>query len=284
MRRPAEMTEARDKPAGLALDHLVVVTSDLSRTAEDWSRLGFTLSPLGRHSPEMGTVNHTIMFRRDYLELLAIEAATPASAEWRVLLDRCGPGLLGIVPTADQAERVREQWRAAGIEAGPVAAFERPVPLPEGGSAWARFRIVPAAPETLPGLKVFACEHLTPEHVWLPDLLDHPNTANGLHWVEILVPSVEGAIGSWQRLGAVPTGGDGSGARLALGRHVIHLRAGHTHGMRVLALGIGVDDLDACAAAVAASGRRMEREGGRVSVDGPDGLRLVFAPSSGSSA
>jgi hypothetical protein len=280
----AEMAAARDDSAGPALDHLVVVTSDLARAAEDWSRLGFTLSPRGRHSPEMGTVNHTIMFRRDYIELLAIKTATPASAEWRGLLDRDGPGVLGLVPAADSARAVGERWRAAGIEVGPVAAFERPVPLPEGASARACFRIVPAAPETLPGLKVFACEHLTPEHVWLPDLLDHPNTATGLHWVEILAPSVADAIRSWQRLSAVPTGADGHGARLALGRHVLHLRAGNMPRMRVAALGIGVTDPEACAAALAASGRRIERTGATVSVDGPGGIRLVFSPSPGTSA
>ena len=43
------------------LDHIVVTVRDLAAAAAQWKRLGFTVSPRGLHSPQMGTANHTIM-------------------------------------------------------------------------------------------------------------------------------------------------------------------------------------------------------------------------------
>src|SRR3712207_7980499 len=40
-------------------------------------RLGFTVSPRGTHSPQMGSGNYTIMLGPDYIELLGIIAETP---------------------------------------------------------------------------------------------------------------------------------------------------------------------------------------------------------------
>ncbi|MCC7347062.1 MAG: VOC family protein, partial [Variibacter sp.] len=46
----------------LGVDHVVVTVRDLDAAAEQWRRLGFTMSPRGTHSPIMGTGNYTIMF------------------------------------------------------------------------------------------------------------------------------------------------------------------------------------------------------------------------------
>src|ERR1700739_1865474 len=55
--------------AGIA--HVIVGVRDLERARLEWSRLGFTLSPRGRHIGQ-GTANYCIMFASDYLELLGI--------------------------------------------------------------------------------------------------------------------------------------------------------------------------------------------------------------------
>jgi len=52
----------------VGLDHAVIRVADLDRAAADFTRLGFTLTPRGRHS--LGTENHCMMFGFDYLELL----------------------------------------------------------------------------------------------------------------------------------------------------------------------------------------------------------------------
>ncbi|MFZ2004612.1 MAG: VOC family protein, partial [Stellaceae bacterium] len=59
-----------DAPSGIAgIDHIIVGARDLEGARRDWARLGFTLTPRGRHIGQ-GTANYCIMFPRDYLELL----------------------------------------------------------------------------------------------------------------------------------------------------------------------------------------------------------------------
>src|SRR5258708_39014202 len=51
------------------IDHVIVGVQNLERARLGWMRLGFTLTPRGRHVGQ-GTANYCIMFRRDYTELL----------------------------------------------------------------------------------------------------------------------------------------------------------------------------------------------------------------------
>ncbi|TMK28796.1 MAG: VOC family protein, partial [Alphaproteobacteria bacterium] len=51
------------------IDHVIIGVRDLERARMGWTRLGFTLTPRGRHLGQ-GTANYCIMFPRDYLELL----------------------------------------------------------------------------------------------------------------------------------------------------------------------------------------------------------------------
>jgi hypothetical protein len=59
----------------IGIDHAVVMVRDLDKAAENWRRLGFTVSPRGTHSAHMGSGNYTIMFDPDYMELLVPPAA-----------------------------------------------------------------------------------------------------------------------------------------------------------------------------------------------------------------
>jgi hypothetical protein len=54
----------------IGIDHAVVMVKDLDKAAENWKRLGFTLSPRGTHSAYLGSGDYTIMFDPDYMELL----------------------------------------------------------------------------------------------------------------------------------------------------------------------------------------------------------------------
>src|SRR6516165_4256214 len=53
------------------IDHVIVGVRELEEARMDWTRLGFTLSPRGRHIGQ-GTANYCAMFRSDYVELLGI--------------------------------------------------------------------------------------------------------------------------------------------------------------------------------------------------------------------
>ena len=73
------------------------------------------------------------------------------------------------------------------IAAGDPVTFSRPIDAP-GGPAEAAFALTFIPEEATPGGAVmFACQHLTPEHLWLPPLKRHPNTAERLDSITAVV-------------------------------------------------------------------------------------------------
>jgi glyoxalase-like protein len=172
----------------VGIDHAVVVVKDLDHAAENWRRLGFTVSPRGTHSARMGSGNATIMLDPDYIELLGVLAETEHNTPTRAFLAKRGEGIERIAFTAVDSAAGAEEIRARGYEpVGPVD-FERPVTLPDGSLSAAKFRIFqwPIA-EAPAGLRIFACQHKTRETVWIPELMKHANGAK--HLVQILVVS-----------------------------------------------------------------------------------------------
>src|SRR3546814_9908741 len=57
------------------VDHVLVGVRNLEAARDTYRRLGFTVSPRGRHIG-WGTANYCIMFPGDYIELLGIVDAT----------------------------------------------------------------------------------------------------------------------------------------------------------------------------------------------------------------
>lgn len=170
----------------LGVDHAVVAVRDLDGAAEVWKRLGFTLSPRGTHSPQMGSGNYTIMFGEDYMELLGVIAPTAHNAPMREWLE-AREGLERIAFTTDDAAAGAAELRARGIDANGPIAFGRPVPMPDGSMSEARFEVFhwPATMRAA-GMRIFACQHLTRETVWIPELQSHANGATGILRVEAL--------------------------------------------------------------------------------------------------
>jgi hypothetical protein len=173
----------------IGIDHAVVVVKDLDNAAENWKRLGFTVSPRGTHSAKMGSGNTTIMLDPDYMELLGILVETDHNAPTRAFLAKRGEGIERIAFTAVDSAAGAEEIRARGYEpVGPVD-FERPVTMPDGSLSAAKFRIFqwPIA-EAPGGLRIFACQHKTRETVWIPDLMKHANAAKRLKQVLVVSP------------------------------------------------------------------------------------------------
>lgn len=184
----------------IGLDHLVIAVRNLGAAAEAWRALGFTVSPRGTHSAHMGSGNHTMMFGEDYLELLGVLSPTEHNAGLRAFLAE-REGLDRAAFTTDDAAAGAAELRAKGIAAiGPIA-FGRPVALPGGGAAEARFEVLQWPKEERPaGLGLFACGHLTRENVWLPSLQSHPNGASRILRVEVLARDPAGAAAQLARL------------------------------------------------------------------------------------
>jgi len=173
----------------IGIDHAVVVVGDLDRAAENWRRLGFTVSPRGTHSAKMGSGNYTIMFDPDYMELLGVLIETEHNAPTRAFLAQRGEGIERVAFTAVDSAAGAEEIRARGYEPVGPTDFERPVTMPDGSLSAAKFRIFqwPIA-EAPGGLRIFACQHKTRDTVWIPELMKHANGAKRLRRALVVSP------------------------------------------------------------------------------------------------
>jgi hypothetical protein len=158
-----------------SLDHVVVNARDnLADAAACYRRLGFQLTPLGRHT--VGSMNHLAVFAADYLELVGFAAGSAAA---RGDLLRSPAGLDGLVFATEDADAVHDAMASAGVATGEVGDLSRPVEL-ASGTADARFRIVRLTPEAAPYGRVYFCQHLTRSLVWRDEWRHHPNGVVGV--------------------------------------------------------------------------------------------------------
>jgi hypothetical protein len=173
----------------VGIDHAVVVVKDLDKAAENWKRLGFTVSPRGTHSAKMGTGNATIMLDPDYMELLGVLVETEHNTPTRAFVAKRGEGIERIAFTAVDSAAGAEEIRARGYEPVGPTDFERPVTMPDGSLSAAKFRIFQWPIAQAPGgLRIFACQHKTRETVWIPELMKHANGAKRLRQVLVVSP------------------------------------------------------------------------------------------------
>ena len=173
----------------IGIDHAVVVVRHLDKAAENWKRLGFTVSPRGTHSAKMGSGNYTIMLDPDYIELLGVLVETEHNAPARTFLEKRGEGIERIAFTAIDSAAGAKEIRARGFEPVGPTDFERPVTMPDGGLSAAKFRTFQWPIDEAPaGLRIFACQHKTRETVWIPELMIHANGAKRLKQVLIVSP------------------------------------------------------------------------------------------------
>lgn len=277
------------------LDHVVVMVQDLDRAAERWRELGFTLSPRGTHSAQMGSGNYTIMLQSDYLELLGILQDTPRNAASRAFLARRGEGIERAAFTTSNAIEGIEALRARGIEATGPVEFSRPVDRPDGSKTEAAFSVFNWPVDERPGdLRLFACQHHTRNAVWIPALQSHSNTAQRILRLEVLARDPGEAARQMARLiASEASAGEGGSVRVATapGRgEFLFLSAdafrarhssvdcGRLPEEGVAALALSVADLDAASRAV---GPDVVRDGSGLAVpaDRANGVMLVFERS-----
>jgi hypothetical protein len=179
-------------------DHAILAVEDLAVAAARFARLGFTLSPPGRH-PSRGTVNACIMLPNGYLELLAADG--PDCVE-TFLLEFLGDGegLCSLALAPDDSTRVHALLAAWGAANGEPVIGGRAMETPTGPRD-VRFRIcrVTGRP-ILPG-RVFFCEHLDRSTVYAPHLLRHDSGAQAIGGMTVLGDPAE--VLDRQRAGAL---------------------------------------------------------------------------------
>ncbi len=157
------------------LDHIVINARFNMDDAEDlFSRMGFTLTPRGRHT--MGSINHLMMFADDYLELIGIGEA---DADKRPDVSQAPLGLNGLVFKTENADQAFERLGDNDMAGDPPRAFSRPLVLDDGSRHEAAFRTATARSDAFPAGRLYFCEHLTPELLWRAEWLSHPNGVTG---------------------------------------------------------------------------------------------------------
>jgi catechol 2,3-dioxygenase-like lactoylglutathione lyase family enzyme len=180
------------------IDHVIVAVRDLERARMGWTRLGFTLTPRGRHLGQ-GTANYCIMFAQDYLELLGFVAPDEHVRNLQEFLGRReGPMALAFAP-AESTEAAVAALAALGLHPGEARALGRQLELPEG-TVVPRFALVTLPPDETPALDAFVCGHLTPELVRRPEWLAHPNGALGLRSIYLIVADTAALLSAYDRL------------------------------------------------------------------------------------
>jgi hypothetical protein len=179
------------------IDHTLVGVRDLEEARMTWTRLGFALSPRGRHIG-WGTANYCVMFERDYIELLGIvDPAQFTNNLDRVLAER--EGLMGVALATDDSAATAAALAARGLHPGEPRDLARQLELPED-TVLPRFKLVHLPPEETPGLSTFVCQHLTPELLRQPPWLRHPNGAVGLVSATVVVESTRPLADAYERL------------------------------------------------------------------------------------
>jgi len=190
-------TEGANMRTGIAgIDHVIIGVRDLERARMGWGRLGFRLSPRGRHIGQ-GTANYCIMFPSDYVELLGIVDPSDFVQGLDVFL-RQREGLMAVA-FAPAEEDPHAALQRLGLHPSEPRALGRQLELPEG-AVIPRFSLISLPVDETPGLNCFICSHLTPELMRRPEWLDHPNGARGVKSIHVLVENTAALLEPYDRL------------------------------------------------------------------------------------
>jgi catechol 2,3-dioxygenase-like lactoylglutathione lyase family enzyme len=191
-----------------SLDHIGIAVPDLAAAAETYRRLGFQLTPLQQQAGPLepggpvvrwGSANHCAMLEQGYLELIGVvDPALYDNQLGRFLARYRGIHIMAL-GIAD-AEAAVERLRQAGLVVAGVRPMQRPVATPEGTSE-VRFKRVPLA--DAPEGRIQLIEHLTPELMWQPHLLAHPNRVVALTETVLCVADIAETAERFRRLAGI---------------------------------------------------------------------------------
>ncbi|NYT84258.1 VOC family protein [Pusillimonas harenae] len=188
-------------------DHLVLMMRDqLNDRAPRLQKDGFHLTEVSVHN--LGSINQLITLESSYIELLGWPAGQPPA---RKEIAEQALGLDALVFRPRNAGDTYEQLLRAGFEVNPVQRLERLVPTPTG-TGMARFDTVRFARQPIPGLRIYYCQHLTPEYIWDESVMHHENGAQSLHDITVKAPDARSVASTLAVLteGRVQAAADGS--------------------------------------------------------------------------
>jgi hypothetical protein len=201
-------------------DHAVVIVRDrLQSAAGDFAARGFTLSELATHN--LGTSNRLIVLDTSYIELLGwLPGEQPARKD---VVDAV-PGLEALVFRSHDARATHDRLTRAGFKLRPVEELTRPA-LYNGRTVQARFMTVRFEEPPLPGIRMYFCQHLTPEYVWRSDLMQHANGMHKLVQINAYSPEPSATAACIAAIADVPMMQDGSAAEVLLANLRLRIEA-----------------------------------------------------------
>ena len=180
------------------IDHVIIGVRDLEQARLAWRRLGFTLSPRGRHVGR-GTANYCIMFPSDYVELLGVVDPNDFVQRLDGFLARGEGPMAAAFALSTSPEESRAAFLRRGLHPSEPRPLGRRLDLP-AGAVTARFSLMSLPPHETPGLDCFICSHLTPELMRRPEWLRHPNGVVGLTGIHVLVENTAALLEPYDRL------------------------------------------------------------------------------------
>lgn len=171
------------------LDHIGVAVHDLNIGEAKYRELGFNLTSRSLHVGSVpgelairrwGSGNHCAMFRQGYLEIQGVTDKALDPPVKRLLKSYEGAHIVAL--GCDDANKTYEDIVRRVAFVRPPIVLERDAPFGKSGTETrrAQFRIIYFDPVELPECRLLIIEHKTPDVLWQPHLLDHPNTAIGL--------------------------------------------------------------------------------------------------------
>ena len=201
-----------------AIDHLVIVVSDLDAATADYRGLGFTVVPGGRH-PGVGTYNALIAFSdSSYIELIGFYEPR-ADHRWWAPLQR-GGGLVDFCLQTDDLAGDLRGLRRAGVDIGDPEPRNRT--RPDGVEIRWEFALA-RGPHR--GVAPFIIADVTGRDVRVPAERIHANGVTGIGTVTVVVSDIALVRGWYAKVLGQP-GEDirrpdvtGAGVRFRIGPH-----------------------------------------------------------------
>ena len=156
----------------LELDHIAInVKDNMDKAYELFTELGFILTPRGYHS--LGSINHSMVFNNNYLELIGNQKGKPIN---RPELKNAALGINGLVFKTNNVQRIYDHLVDINFEQDVPRSFNRPVFIDDIEKK-AMFETVSVKANIFKAGRVYYCNHLTPNLVWIPKYMKHPNTS-----------------------------------------------------------------------------------------------------------
>jgi hypothetical protein len=180
------------------LNHVGMAVRDLGDAVRRFEAMGFQLTPYSPHSAAwkpgepvqpQGSGNRCVMFENDYLEILASEdPARPAARISNFLKRHQGAHILCF--NTPRPHDVESRLKGEGIATSGVIPLQREIDTLDGVRT-AKFARIQFAPEQSPEGYIQAAQHLTPQYIYQPRYIVHPNGCTSLRTTFVVTDDLE---------------------------------------------------------------------------------------------